>query len=293
MISISNVSKSFDKKLVLDHVSCDIPTGSIFGLIGINGAGKSTLLRMMTGIYQLDSGSIKFDDHDVYDESHIKKDIFFLPDDPYYFKKMNGIEVKEIFKVMYDFNEQKFLQFIDVFNLDIKEPLYKYSKGMRRRFFISLAFAISPKYLILDEAFDGLDPKARLLFKRELVNLKMEKESTIVIASHSLRELEDICDSYGLLDGHHMRFAGNLIDDVSNMKQYQIAFKDEFDQSRFKDFNVLKYTQIKSVAQIIIKGQSEEVKKQLEALNPIFIEEINLNFESLFLLSVEGDEANV
>ncbi len=287
MIKIENVRKSFHENLVIDDINLTIEDGSIFGLIGINGAGKSTLLRLIAGVYQSDEGSILIDNQVVYDQIEVKKDIFFLPDDPYYFKKMNGDDVKEIYQNVYDFDIETFHKYINTFNLSLSMPLYKFSKGMRRRFFISIACAIKPKYLILDEAFDGLDPQARLIFKRALIDLKTNNQSTIVIASHSLRELEDICDTYGLLDGHHMKLSGHLIEDMEQYRQYQVAFKHPFDQSLFKDLNILKYEQNKSVAHLIIKGQKDDILAHLNALNPMFIEELDIDFESLFLIEVE------
>ncbi|MGE4320053.1 MAG: ABC transporter ATP-binding protein [Acholeplasmataceae bacterium] len=293
MIKIENVKKSFSNHLVFEDINLAIEEGSIFGLVGINGAGKSTLLRCIAGIYQADQGTILINDKDVFDQVDIKKEVFFLPDDPYYFKKMNGRDVKKIYESLYDMDIEAFHSYIKLFNLSLEMPLYKFSKGMRRRFFISIAFAIKPKYLILDEAFDGLDPQARLIFKRVLIELKTKYQTTIIIASHSLRELEDICDTYGLLDGHHMRLSGHLIEDIEQYRQYQVAFKQPFDQLIFKDLNILKYNQNKSVAHIIVKGNKEETINQLNALNPMFIEELDIDFESLFLLEVEEGAKHV
>ncbi len=288
MISINGLTKSFDKNKVLENVDITIKTGDIFGLIGINGAGKSTLLRMLAGIYYPTQGKILYDGLDIHKDISVKKDIFFLPDDPYYFMNQNAKSVKKIYEANYDFDQEAFLRYIDLFDLELDKSLTKCSKGMRRKIFIAIAFAIKPKYLILDEVFDGLDPQTRHIFKNELFDLKLEHNTTIVITSHSLREFEDICDSYAIIDGHHIKTIGNMMDDMDRIKQYQLAFDYDFDESLFKNFEVIRCFKNNKYAEVVIKGEQSTVKSELLKLNPIFMEEINLNFESLFLIHVKG-----
>lgn len=170
MIEIHNLSKGFDKQNVLKNLSLTIKDGTIFGLVGINGAGKSTLLRLMSGIYKADNGVITYDGNNVYDNPNVKKDIFFLPDDPFYAMNTKGKDLLELYKTLYDVDEGIFYKYISQFNLSDNKPINNFSKGMKRQLFIALALSVKPKYLFLDEAFDGLDPLARLSFKKLLKN---------------------------------------------------------------------------------------------------------------------------
>ena len=200
MIEIKNLSKSYGKTSVLEKVNLTVSEGSVFGLVGINGAGKSTLLRLISGVLKPNEGEIFVDGELVYENEKAKGKMFFLPDDPYYTPNINSKGLAELYKTFYDFNEETYAQYLDKFKLSEKAPIRNFSKGMKRQVFVSLALAVRPKYLLLDEAFDGLDPLARMVFKRGLIELVEEKKSAVIISSHSLRELEDISDSYGLLD---------------------------------------------------------------------------------------------
>ncbi len=200
MIKIENLTKNLGENKVLEGLDLIINDGDIFGLVGINGAGKSTLLRTISGVYEAESGSITYDGKDVFENPEVKKDIFFLSDNPYYPNNSSINNIIDFYKSFYDIDVERFNKIINKFKLDTKKTINNFSKGMKRQLFIALAIAIGPKYLFLDEAFDGLDPLARLIFKRELSELIEEKKITVIISSHSLRELEDICDKYGLLD---------------------------------------------------------------------------------------------
>ena len=210
MIEIKDLCKSFGDKQVLLDLNLNIEDGKVMGLVGINGAGKSTLLRTLCGVYKADSGSITVDGEKSYENPNIKKDFFFLPDDPYYDLNSTPASILKLYKAMYKVDEAKYNEYLDHFKINPKMKMSKFSKGMKRQTFISLALAIHPKYLVLDEAFDGLDPLARLKFKRELVDMISDYNSTVIISSHSLRELEDICDTFALLDKNHIVSSGNL-----------------------------------------------------------------------------------
>lgn len=199
MIEIKDVMKSFENKNVLNHLNVTISSGSIFGLIGPNGAGKSTLLYLLNGISKCDEGSILFDGKDVYENPDVKKDILFISDDPYYFHFATIDEMKDFYLTFYpQFNLETYQHYVDLFRLPQNKPLKDYSKGMKRQAMFALALAIAPKYLLLDEAFDGLDPVMRLAFKKA-INQIIDENMTVIISSHNLRELEDICDSFGIL----------------------------------------------------------------------------------------------
>src|SRR5690606_37031898 len=223
MIEIKNVFKQFGDKQVLKDISLTIKKGSIFGLVGINGAGKSTLLRMMSGVYKPTSGQILIEGSEVFDNPKVKSKVFFLADDPYFSFRLTGEELKNLFESFYHFNEDAYYEHLTRFKLDPNKPIHNYSKGMKRQLFIALAIASEPEYILLDEAFDGLDPLARLHFKRALIDLSTNKNTTIIISSHALRELEDIFDSYGIIDHTTIMSAGSIDNALSNMHKYQFA----------------------------------------------------------------------
>lgn len=288
MIQIYNLSKSFDTKKVLQNLSITINDGEVFGLVGINGAGKSTLLRTLSGIYKADSGAILFDGENVYENVNIKKDIFFLSDDPYYPPNSTAHSVLSFYKSFYNLSEEKFYDVISKFKLDISRTINNFSKGMKRQLFIALALAIAPKYLFLDEAFDGLDPLARLIFKRELNDLLEEKQMTVIISSHSLRELEDICDSYGLIDYGKITNTGSIEDRKLLYHKYQLAFLEEKERADFNDLDIVSFNKVGRIIKLVIRGNEDECNQKLEKYNPLLIDKINIDFEELFIIEVES-----
>lgn len=288
MIQINNLYKSFNTNHVLENLNITIEKGSIFGLVGINGAGKSTLLRIMAGIYRADRGEVLYNGNSVYENEDVKKDIFFLPDDPYYAINTTGNKLLALYKTFYSLDENIFKEYVDKFKLDINKPLNNFSKGMRRQMFISLAIACQPKYIFFDEAFDGLDPLARLTFKRSLIDIVEKNRATIIISSHSLRELEDICDTYGLLDNHQIISSGEIATEIQMIHKFQLAFSDNLDLEDFKNINVLKFEKTNRLIKLVLRGNKEELNKQLRAMNPLFIDEMTIDFEELFMYEVES-----
>ncbi len=287
MIEIKNLCKNFKDKEVLKNINLTIEDSKVFGLVGINGAGKSTLLRLLCGVYEADSGSITIDGEEVFENEEIKKDIFFLPDEPYYSNNTTPNSLKDIYKVFYNLDEEKYLEYIKQFNLPLKKTMNKFSKGMKRQVFISLALAIKPKYLFLDEAFDGLDPLARLTFKRALIDLMNECGSTVVISSHSLRELEDICDSYGLLDNKVISASGDISESIQQLHKYQVAFENEIYEENL-DFEYKCFSKDRRIIKIVVKEDYEEFSKLIDKYNPLIVDEIPIDFEELFIIEVES-----
>ena len=287
MIEIIGLKKSFKDKEVLNNINLKIEDGKVFGLVGINGAGKSTLLRLLCGVYKADSGSILIDGNEVYENEKVKKDIFFLPDEPYYSNNTTPLSLKDIYKVFYNLDEEKYLQYINLFQLPLKKSMNKFSKGMKRQVFISLALAIKPKYLLLDEAFDGLDPLARLTFKRALIDLIDECNSTIIISSHSLRELEDICDSYGLLDNKNISSNGSIDEALTSVHKYQIAFEKEMSEEDF-DIKFKTFNKDGRIIKVVVKEDYNEFSKLINKYNPLLVDEIPIDFEELFIIEVES-----
>ena len=288
MLKIENVNKKLGNKIVLDNLSLTINDGSVFGLVGINGAGKSTLLRCIAGIYECDNGSITIDDNLVYENELIKKDIFFVSDDPYYPINATIIDLKNFYKSFYKFDEEIYAKYLEIFKLNENVTIHTFSKGMKRQVFILMALAISPKLLILDEAFDGLDPFVRLTFKKSLIELIENKNITVIISSHNLRELEDICDGFAILENHQICTSGDIIESKDNIHKIQLAFSDEIEQSVFDGLDILSIKQTSRVYSIVVKGDIEHVTNYLNELKPILLEVLSVSFEELFLFEMQA-----
>ena len=212
MLEINSVVKGFDDKIVLDGVKLTINGGSIFGLVGVNGAGKSTLLRCISGIYKTDEGNVLFDARDTFREEEIRRDIFFANDDPYYPLASNIKSLKEFYASFYPLDEQMYQKTLKLFGLDENRQINTFSKGMKRQTLLLFALSVKPKLLLLDEAFDGLDPLVRYNLKKALYDFIEENHATIIISSHNLKELEDICDSYGILENGKISTYGDLLE---------------------------------------------------------------------------------
>lgn len=288
MLEIKNVTKAFKDKSVLDDVSLNIDHGSIFGLVGVNGAGKSTLLRSIAGIYSLDDGLVLFEGLDTHIDVEIRKRIFLVSDDPYYPYGSSIKSLKMFYKSFYDFDEEVYQKYLNLFKLSETDNISNFSKGMKRQALLLIALACKPELLLLDEAFDGLDPIVRVHIKNALSDLIEDNNSLIIISSHNLKELEDICDSYGILENGHIETYGDLLESKANINKYQLAFKEEVDIEMFKGFDVLYKNMEGRIVTLVIKGNREDVSKKLEALNPLILDVLNVNFEELFIYEHTG-----
>lgn len=288
MLEIKNVTKAFKDKSVLDDVSLNIDHGSIFGLVGVNGAGKSTLLRSIVGIYSLDDGLVLFEGLDTHIDVEIRKRIFLVSDDPYYPYGSSIKSLKMFYKSFYDFDEEIYQKYLNLFKLSETDNISNFSKGMKRQALLLIALACKPELLLLDEAFDGLDPIVRVHIKNALSDLIEDNNSLIIISSHNLKELEDICDSYGILENGHIETYGDLLESKANINKYQLAFKEEVDIEMFKGFDVLYKNMEGRIVTLVIKGNREDVSKKLEALNPLILDVLNVNFEELFIYEHTG-----
>lgn len=286
MIEIKNLYKRFGDKQVYNNADISVDDASICGLIGINGAGKSTLLRILSGVIKQDAGSVSIDGEEVFENEKIKRDILFLSDDPYYDAGVTGLKLKELYRTFYHFDEDIFTSFICTFDLDVRKPIRNFSKGMKRQLFVAIALACEPKYLFLDESFDGLDPLARLEFKRGLISLQ-EKGTTIVIASHSLRELEDICDSFVLIDNCTVKVSGKIEEALDNIFKLQLAFEKDIPPEDLP-VEYIRAEKVGRVMTVVVRGNKEEALSKIKEMNPIILEEISMDFEDMFIEEVQS-----
>jgi ABC-2 type transport system ATP-binding protein len=287
MIEIKNLSHTLGTKAVLKDIDLVLSDNKIFGLVGVNGAGKSTLLRCMSAVYTPDSGSVEYDGLNVNNEN-VRKDIFFLPDDPYHSLQLTCKSMFNMYKVFYpDADVDTYKRLIRELNLDEKKTLNTFSKGMRRQAYIVCALAIAPKYLLLDEAFDGLDPYTRKKVKAELISLVENKGGTVIISSHSLRELENLCDSFILLDNNTIPAYGDISEKVNEMCKFQLAFTSQIDESAFDNLPVVAIERNGKFIRIVLKGDRDTMYNSLLELSPAVIEEMKMDFEEAVISEIE------
>lgn len=289
MIKTENITKKFDGFTALSAVNCTIPKGCIYGMVGSNGAGKSTFLRLITGVYKPDEGSIMIDGAPVYENPSTKAKMTYVPDELYFIQNSNMNRMADFYKSIYEkFNKDRFQYLTNAFELDPKKSLGTFSKGMRRQAAIILALSCSPEYMFFDETFDGLDPVMRNLVKSLICKDVIENNATAIITSHSLRELEDICDQLSLLH------KGGLVleSDISNLKtsqfKIQVAFDYEYSQEIFKQIDIHNFRKVGSVTNMIVKGSREDTVKKLEELHPILLEVLPLTLEEVFTYEMEA-----
>ena len=284
MIEIKGLRKSYGTKPVLENVNLTVPDASVFGLVGINGAGKTTLLRMMADVLRPDEGTVEYDGENIAGNAKKRKELFFLPDEPYYTAGTTVEKLVALYKSFYAFDDELFARYEKLFSLERRTPIRNFSKGMKRQTFAAIALACRPKYLLLDEAFDGLDPLARLELKRGIIALE---GTTAIISSHSLRELEDICSGFALLDGGVVADTGDISETLGKIRKFQVAFDHEVRREDIP-FECLTFEAEGRVARFVIRGDRDVVVRALEGLDPIFIEEIRVDFEELFLCEVKN-----
>ena len=263
MIKKTNVTKSYGKKKVLENLNCTIKTGSIYGLVGANGAGKSTLLRIINDVFSKDSGSIEIDGKILTGDADLKQKLVFVPDDLFFFNGYTLMDMALFYKDMYkNFDIEYVKELAGILKLNVNEKINNFSKGMKRQCALICAIATNADYMFFDETFDGVDPVVRNLLKKIIIKQMEKKETTIIMTSHNLRELEDICDNLGLLYKGGILFESDIDTLKTNMFKVQISLRDDFDKETFKDFEVMNFKKTGSVGSIIIKGEQEKVKEE-------------------------------
>ncbi len=288
MIKITNLNKSFGSKKVLENLNCNIETGSIYGLIGANGAGKSTLLRIINDIYRKDSGEILIDGENIQNNEKVKQKLAFLPDDLYIIPSYTLIDMAKYYEALYEKFDMNYLkELADILKLDINSKLDNFSKGMKRQCALICILATNAEYMFFDETFDGLDPVIRNLMKKILAKHMSNKNTTIIMTSHNLRELEDICDNLGVLYKGGVLFESDIDSLKTNMFKVQIALSDEFDENTFKDLNPLSFKKVGSIATIIFKDDREKIENELKKKKPIILDFLSLTLEEIFIYEME------
>ena len=292
MIEAKAVSKSFDGFLALNHLDMTVPKGSIYGLVGPNGAGKSTILRHLCGVYRPDSGVITIEGQPVYEHPAIKERMVVIPDDVYYYGSASVREMMKFYRGMYPtFSMERFEKLTEAFpEVDAKRPIRRMSKGMQKQAAFWLAMSCCPDYLLLDEPVDGLDPVMRRQVWSLLMGDVAERGTTVLVSSHNLRELEDVCDHVGILSHGQVVIERSLSQLQGTTVKLQVAFPDGVQPGLPQGMEVLHQSQLGRVYTYIVRGRAENVQQQVEAIRPLFVEALPLSLEEIFIYEMGGND---
>lgn len=292
MIEVRNVSKSFDGFKALNQLSINVPTGAIYGLVGPNGAGKSTVIRHITGIYKQDEGEVLVNGEPVFENPNIKKDIAYIPDDVFFFTQSTIKDMMKFYKgVCPNFSVERFEKLRKAFELNENTKMRSLSKGMQKQAAFWLMVSTCPKVLVLDEPVDGLDPVMRRQVWSILMSDVAENGTTVLVSSHNLRELEDVCDHVGIMNKGKLMLERNLSDLQENIAKVQLALPDE--RPLPKDLKILHHSSTGRLQTLIVRGKTEEITNQLATCEPLFMDVIPLSLEEIFIYELGGEHYEV
>ena len=288
MIEVRDAVKKFDGFAALDGANLLVPQGSVYGLVGPNGAGKSTLIRHLTGIYRQDGGTVRVDGQPVWENAALKARIAAIPDDWYYFMQSTVRDMMRFYKGFYpSFSTERYEKLKEVFNIDEKRTIRRLSKGMQKQVAFWLALSCMPDYLILDEPVDGLDP----VMRRQVWSLVMgdvaQRGTTVLVSSHNLRELEDVCDHVGIMDHGKVLLERSLAQLQDNMVKLQVVFQDGVNEVP-ADLPVLHASKVGRIHTLIMRMNAEEATAKLSTYNPLLVDAVPLTLEEIFIYELGG-----
>ncbi len=292
MIEIKNVVKEFDGFRALDNLSMTVPSGSVYGLVGPNGAGKSTIIRHLTGIYRQDSGEVLVDGQPVFEKPSVKNRIAYIPDDIFFFSNASIGEMARFYRSIYpQFDAERFKKLGEVFGLDTKRQMRKLSKGMQKQAAFWMMMALRPEFLVLDEPVDGLDP----VMRRQIWSIVMadvaENGTTVLVSSHNLRELEDVCDHVGIMNKGKIMIERTLSELQEGIIKLQLALPDG---GTLPDgLDILHKTSTGRLQTIILHGASAELEEKLSPCKPLFMDFVPLTLEEIFIYELGGADYEV
>ncbi len=288
MIKLQNVSKNFAKTFILKDLNGTIKDECIYGLIGANGAGKSTLLRLISSIYSLDEGSITLDKEDVYDNPSLKQKIVFVPDELYFYPNYTLKDMANFRKALYpSFSTTDLESMAKILKLPLDRSLETFSKGERRQSAIILALATHAKYYLFDETFDGIDPVVRKTIKKMMAREMCDYHSTMLITSHNLRELEDICDYLGVLYEGKILFESEIDELKATRYKVQLSFNEPKTKKDFANLDIVSYEHKGKIDTLVLRGQEKDITKTLEKMHPVLMEYVPLTLEEIFIYEME------
>ena len=292
MIEVKNVVKSFDGFHALDGLTMTVPKGAIYGLVGPNGAGKSTILRHLTGAYRQDSGEILREGAPIYETPAAKRRMAGIPDELYYFSSASTRDMMRFYRGIYpSFDQERYGKLKEAFPaVDERRPIRRLSKGMQKQSAFWLALSCRPDYLLLDEPVDGLDPVMRRQVWSLLMGDVAERGTTVLVSSHNLRELEDVCDHVGILSRGRVALERSLTELQGGIVKLQIAFQTETPPDLPAGIDVLHTDHIGRVYTYIVRGSAEDVEARFKPLAPLFLEALPLTLEEIFIYEMGGED---
>lgn len=293
MIEIKNLTKRYGKFTALEGVSFNVKEGCIYGLIGYNGAGKTTLLKTAAGVYKADGGEILFDSENIFDNAKQKSRLFYVPDDLYFQPYANMNKMADFYNGYYSrFSYETFNSLTSLFSLDPKKSLNSFSKGMQRQAELVFALSTRPDFLLLDESFDGLDPQKRQIIKNLVTEYTKEKQAHVIISSHNLHDLGDLCSRFGIINGKKLILDRDINNSDNSFTKFRLAFAEDEDKTE-ADFNGISYSRFVKDGRLItvtVNNAGNETEDRLKAMRPVYIERIPLSIEEIFMEEAEGTD---
>ena len=283
MLEMKNVTKTFGTFKALDDLNMTVPKGAVYGLVGPNGAGKSTAIRHLTGVYRPDEGQVLMEGQPIYENAAFKARMGYIPDDIFYFPSASLEEMRRFYRSMYStFDDKLFEELYDIFKLPKKDQIRRFSKGMQKQAAFHLAICCRPDVMILDEPVDGLDPVMRRQVWNLILSDVAQRGTTVLVSSHNLRELEDICDHVGIMDHGKMLLERSLADMQGNTVKLQMVGEVP------PELNILHESQLGRLRTLVIRGSAEEVEAKVRGVNPTYYDLLPLSLEEIFIYELGG-----
>ena len=293
VIRVENVEKSFDGLKALDGISLTVEKGSVYGLVGPNGAGKSTIIKHLTGVYKADKGEVSINNEPVYENPRIKEKISYIPDELFFINRASVKQMMKFYRNIYkDFDMERFEKLKDVFSsININKPICKLSKGMQKQAAFWLTICCNPE-IIIDEPVDGLDPVMRRQVWSLLLQDVAERSTTVLVSSHNLRELEDVCDTVGILNKGKMMLEKSLSSLQGSVVKYQVVYNGEAPELKDK-LDILHVQNNASVYTYIIRGEAKMIEDVLRSFQPVILDVIPLTLEEIFIYELGGEDYGI
>lgn len=291
MIDVINVTKKFGDFTAIQDLSFHVDKASVYGLVGYNGAGKTTLLKTLAGVYRADGGQVQINGESVFENVAIKQQLFYVPDDLFFKAHSNMNTMAKFYKGYYpNFNGDTFEKLASVFGLDRTKKINGFSKGMQRQAELVLGLATRPQILLLDESFDGLDPQKRNLVKNIVLEYMAEEEISVVISSHNLHELGDMCDHIGLINGKRLALDCSVDEMNASRCKYRVVFGRDVDENEFVSIPYKNFKKDGSIVSFTVSGDFDVIEREIQKLSPLVVEKFPLSVEEIFLEEMEGTD---